>query len=460
MNKLSEEVERRVLKAFHRAASDVKAYRTLLDEREVEADSVVDLESFSRVCPLLSKENTFDRFPLDELCGRGSLEDLLGVLTSSGHGGRFSFGLISRSEAKRQTQFVDHELHAAFQVRGRSTLAINCLPMGVGFSSNAVTVATTSVREDMAVALVTAFGKYYEQLLLIGDPLFMTKLVDYSARQGVEWGRYRVNVVLGEEIFGEHFRDYVADRLRLDLDHPDAGYIMSSFGVGELGLNLCHETRATVALRRAAFKDRVVARELLGVDTDEAPPPLILTFEPLRLFVEVIEPDGDGYGSAAMSMLDPETLVPLLRYQTGDVIRLLDPVRVNEVVRRLELSTMGEVPPNLLALKGRRNETLPNGSHVGVYKDALYADREVAPHITGAFRLIFTTDGLVMHIQLAEAQVPRASLEHGILQAIPIAKRPARLVFWPYRRFPFGMTVDYERKFSYYVAGEADPPDN
>ena len=34
-----------------------------------------------------------------------------------------------------------------------------------------------------------------------------------------------------------------------------------------------------------------------------------------------------------------------------------------------------------------------------------------------------------------------------------------RLVLWPYARFPFGMCLDYERKFSHYVPGEMNPPE-
>ena len=39
--------------------------------------------------------------------------------------------------------------------------------MGVIFSSDRMTVATTSVREDMAVALVEKFGHHYDQIVLV-----------------------------------------------------------------------------------------------------------------------------------------------------------------------------------------------------------------------------------------------------------------------------------------------------
>ena len=74
------------------------------------------------------------------------------------------------------------------------------------------------------------------------DPLFAKRLTDYAAAEGLDWSRYRMQVVIGEEVFGEHFRDYLGRCLGLHPDRPEDGYVMSSFGVGELGLHLCYET--------------------------------------------------------------------------------------------------------------------------------------------------------------------------------------------------------------------------
>src|SRR5215210_2074855 len=141
------ETQARVLGEFRRAAVEVPAYGTLLEEHGVRAGDVHDLASFTRRCPLLSKGNTFDRFPLERLSVGGKLTGIADVLTSSGHGGRFSFGVISRKEAAASADFLDRAFDAAFGVAARKTLAINCLPMGVVFSSKLMTVATTSVRE-------------------------------------------------------------------------------------------------------------------------------------------------------------------------------------------------------------------------------------------------------------------------------------------------------------------------
>ena len=130
------ETEARLLTEFRRAAVEVPAYRTLLEEHGVRAGDVHDLASFARCCPVLSKGNTFDRFPLEQLSVGGTLTDVADVLTSSGHGGRFSFGVISRKQAAASAEFMDRAFDDAFGVTTRKTLAINCLPMGVVFSSN------------------------------------------------------------------------------------------------------------------------------------------------------------------------------------------------------------------------------------------------------------------------------------------------------------------------------------
>ena len=406
----------RLLGEFHRAADHVPAYRTLIAEAGVRAIDIRDVWAFSTLCPLLSKANTFDRFRLADLCAGGEPRDVAEVLTSSGHGGRFSFGVISRAEAASSGAFVDAALDPPYQVRSRKTLAINCLPMGVVVSSQCMTVATTSVREDMAVALVKTFGAGYEQIVLIGDPLFMKRLLDHAAEQAVDWRQYRVNAIVGEETFGEQFRRYVESCL--------GGQVLSSFGVAELGLHLCYETADTVAFARSR--------------PAEAPgswPPMILSFNPERTFIEIVNPDADGYGRLTISMLDPNRQVPMLRYQTGDVARLLDGDRI--------------------ALRGRVREALPNGAQVGLYKDALYANPELARRFTGATRLLFSGGRFTMHVQLVPGQKAAPVFERGLLGELPAAIRPSRVVMWPYAQFPFGMGLDYERKFSYFIPEEA-----
>ena len=101
---------------------------------------------------------------------------------------------------------------------------------------------------------------------------------------------------------------------------------MSSFGVGELGLHLLLRDAGDhprCGARRSAHP--AFARDLFGAGAGEdAVLPMIFSFNPLRTFIEVVGPDADGFGRMTTSMLEPDRMVPLLRYQTGDIVRLLD----------------------------------------------------------------------------------------------------------------------------------------
>ena len=147
----------------------------------------------------------------------------------------------------------------------RSTLAINCLPMGVVFSSQCMTVATTSVREDMAVALVQTFGDRYEQIILVGDPLFMKRLIDHAAEHGVDWRRHRMHASSARRSSASTSAAMSRTASGSTPIGPEGGHIMSSFGVGELGLHLvlrdAGDHRAA-ARRRSA--NPAFARDLLG----------------------------------------------------------------------------------------------------------------------------------------------------------------------------------------------------
>src|SRR5262245_3647829 len=112
----------RLLNAFRRTTEQMPWYRQLLDENGVDVRHIVDAASFSKFCPLLTKQNTFNRFPPDQLAATTKPDQVASVLTSSGHGGQFSFGMINRSQAARGAAFLDEAFDAAVGIKSRSTL--------------------------------------------------------------------------------------------------------------------------------------------------------------------------------------------------------------------------------------------------------------------------------------------------------------------------------------------------
>jgi hypothetical protein len=71
-------------------------------------------------------------------------------------------------------------------------------------------------------------------------------------------------------------------------------------------------------------------------------------------------------------------------------------------------------------------------------------------------RLVFSGAQFTMHVQLTRGQKPSPVFERELLQQLAADVRPVACGPLAVRAFPFGMGLDYERKFSYYVPGEPD----
>jgi hypothetical protein len=66
-------------------------------------------------------------------------------------------------------------------------------------------------------------------------------------------------------------------------------------------------------------------------------------------------------------------------------------------------------------------------------------------------RLTFDGADATMHVQLVPGVGGGAAVADALREALPVKARPAAIEVWPYAQFPFGMTLDYERKFVSYA---------
>jgi len=172
--------EEAVAPAFQRAYARVPAYRQLVQQHGVLGDpaEVTTIAEFLRVAPLLDKHNTFAVYPIRELCLDGNLDGVRSVLTSSGHSGVFSFGVNTADNIEVSAQSIDMVLQYFIGVDERSTLLINCLPMGVKFNTRAAVVAETSVHDGMVYALIEKLKDDFDQIVLFGENSFIKKIIE------------------------------------------------------------------------------------------------------------------------------------------------------------------------------------------------------------------------------------------------------------------------------------------
>jgi phenylacetate-CoA ligase len=431
------------------AARVSAAYRELLAEAGVDIDRVNTAEDFRRL-PVLTKDNTFGRFSVEALSRPAKARDFGDVLTSSGRGGdTFGFRITTHEQLARASLSVDLGLQEAFDVDAYPTLLVNCLPMGVVLQSRAVTVANVSVREDMACAILQGLGAHFEQTLLCTDPLFVRQILNRAQAVGIDWARLNTSVVIGEEMLAEAQRDYIADRMGIDPDSSRGRAIISSFGVGELGLNLLVETRDTVRLRRAMRQNPDVANVLGGVAGDGSWP-AVMCYSPLRCFVEVLDPDADGFGELCFTLLDRRATIPLPRYVTGDVGRV---VAADEVRLAAGLAQTPVPWLPIVILRGRVKDRGEVGPSVEAVKEFVYADFQLADQLTGAFVLRRDGAGACALTVQARPGVPQASLAGlaGRLDRIARAHGAdlRRIDIVSMADFSVRPVLDFERKFPY-----------
>ncbi len=449
----------RVLAVFNQAARRVPAYRRILQEAGA-PDRMTSLDEFLALVPLLNKKSTFGRFGIEELCLDGQLGMPLSVLTSSGHSGLFSYGVYGQAEGTRSADEIDDALDGAFAIRSRKTLLINCLPMGVKVVTRACTLAETSVRPDMVTAVAKHFGPSFEQILIIGEAAFVKRCLELGHEQGVEWGRMRVHVLVGEEPLAENARSYLYHLLEAEPPSGQVGQttqciVGSSMGLAELGLNLFselpigsgHAIDSLIRLRRALWADADLREAVLGPDNRIVP--MVMTYDPRRLFVE-LRPGGE----MVLTCLDIDRTVPMVRYDTGDRATPLRPSA--ELAARLARAAgvderlFSEVP--LLLIHGRGEGPMCEGRQVTPeqVKEALYAQAALAAATTANFRLWTQDGGVHVRIQLAPGQARSPELETQFAASIQRTTLVATAVQCvEHADFREGLETDYERKFSY-----------
>lgn len=435
------------LESFRRAAERVPAYQTLLREARISPGEINTREDFHRL-PILEKGNTFQRFGIEQLCLDGELGKLGSVLTSSGHSGLFAFGLTESDALGDTIQWIDDSLDALFQVKTKKTLLINCLPMGVKVPTQACTLAETSVRPDMAVGLVKAFGRHFEQVILVGEAAFTKHLLELGLKGGLDWLKHTVHVIVGEEPLAENARKYLESLLGADVREPQEGMVVSSMGVAELGLNLFSEAPPAgqlTLLRRVLHENPGLRREILGAKDWV---PSLFTYDPRRIFVEF-----DAEGRLLLTTLDPRVRVPLVRYATGDRGHFLRvPSAQHPALQSAGISTelLGWLP--VVAIEGRGDHALAGSDPVypEAVKEGIYHDAALAGLTTANFRLVSGREKVRVRIQLSPEILPTPEMEKQFLVAIRgYVSAPIEVSCETYGAFGSGMTLDYERKFQY-----------
>ena len=207
-----------------------------------------------------------------------------------------------------------------------------------------------------------------------------------------------------------------------------------------------------VQLRRALRTKADIAQVLLG-SSQVASPPSIFCFNPLRCHVEVLKPDAQGFGELCFTLLDRQAVIPLPRYSTGDLGKLV-PTDDLRCAARLAATAAPWLP--VVLLHGRIKDRAPGMPSVEDIKELIYTDHALADRLTGAFRLEMAgSDSITLTLQ-GHQNASRIELTElrSRLAALARAKGLGRIDLGVPTAldFPDRPLLDYERKFNYFGA--------
>ncbi|HAM20698.1 MAG TPA: hypothetical protein DCQ04_00180 [Actinobacteria bacterium] len=431
------------LDAFKDAASRSPGYHAWLGGLGIDPETVEAIEDV----PYLVKQDVFSGDVNGWLVG-GRVSEAAELLTSSGRGGMFSVGVSSRAEHQVLEATTDEALRAFGASEDSPTLLLNCLPMGIAVPTTLATVATPSVHLEMAQEIYERLGPDFDRIIVLAEPIFLKEFAErLFAAHGEPWSAAATNYIVGGEWVSESWRAYVGGLLGMagPMDFFAPG-ILISMGAAELGLNLLFETpqlRALRAILDSTDHGAGLVREGLGFT------PTLFGYDPQRLYVEERRHD-DGATTLAFTALG-RRLLPLVRYDLGDMAELVPAERVNAAFAAAGLPITVDSP--IVAFWGRQADSIAIAGRTirpERIKQRIFALAAEAAVLTGRF-FVDTSATPTLHLQLRSGTVATPNLDadwHRFMHEL--AGVDCTVVIHSYDRYPFHEAGDFQHKPIYH----------
>ena len=296
----------RAERAAFRAIRRVPAYRRMLREHDIHADSAWPL-GILHTLPETDKRSYIDRYSIEDRCVDGRFTFVGTTIDeSSGSTGK-PYDWI-RGQRERHIAHHNIGFFARYIFGSGPLVTINAFSMGAwaagintaqGMNRHGI-VKSTGPDLDKIFSTLRLLGPRY-RFTICGYPPFLKLLLDVGDRDGFPWDQYEVHGLVGGEGMAEGLRDYLLERLTS---------VYSGYGATDLEVGMAAETPVSVAVRRVARADPEVRLALFG---ERSRLPMVFQYNPLIHWLEV---NADSEIVATVSRLD--LLAPRIRYNVHD----------------------------------------------------------------------------------------------------------------------------------------------
>ena len=401
------------------------AYEKFLENKGISTGKIKDLNEL----PVIDKKFISSAIHMVPLFKVRSI-----IPSSGSTGNDFSFGLFGDTELKRTSNTIDTLLKSRFNTATKKTLLLNTLPGAISIQSSTVSIAPIGVRLDTAISVIKSFGSSFDQLILVGEPLFVKSLIELGVQESILWKHVPLFVIVGGEWTPERYSTYIET-----MAGPQRIY--SFMGMAELGLNYFLETDETLMLRHLLAKDKNLLKMLVG---DSPFCPMIFAYDEDEVYVETVGQPGETTESIVLTTLDPNRALPLIRYKGGDRGKVLSREMINDVLTSMGYSALFSAPGSPILAHFGRGRSISE-IHPEQVKEIIYAHWIVASTTTANFKLSRKENMLHLEVQLKEGIHVNSTLESEYDSAF--SGLPLHVTLYPFERFPY--LLDFERKVQY-----------
>jgi phenylacetate-CoA ligase len=380
----------RAERAAWRAARQVPAYRTFLQEAGIDPDALFPLGILGHL-PETDKRSYVDRFGMLERCVDGKVPFAGTTIDESSGSTGTPYDWI-RGSRERLVAHRNIGFFARYAFGTEPLVTINAFSMGAWAAGFNMTlgmmrhgiVKSTGPDLEKILSTLRRLGPGY-RFLISGYPPFLKHLLDEGDAIGFPWNEYRMHALVGGEGMTEELRDLLLSRFES---------VYSGYGATDIEIGMAGESPVSIAVRRLARARPEIRAELFG---DDPRLPMVFQYNPLIHYLEVNE---ERELVCTVSRLD--LLSPRMRYNVHDVGGIVEFGRARRVLARhgFDLERLGErsevagprgplpwtdpIPLPFVWVNGRRDATI-SVMGANIYPEdveaVLYRDPQVAPRL-------------------------------------------------------------------------------
>lgn len=304
------------LNCFHAAYEHVPAYKSYLDNHNIEPSTVLNLAEFQKVPPV-DKKSYILKYPLTMLFPNNKIPAM--GHSSSGSSGTPTLWFRGPKQRKIAARIYEQIFSKIFNIKKEEpTLVLICFAMGMwvagtytliacqDISQKGYQITTFSVGMDSEAIcdILKNTAPLFKNVILIGYPFFFDLVFEEVLKKKILIPKNIFIATAGDK-FSEDWRKNLLNKISKPFEQ--ANRVINFYGSSDAGI-LGYETPLSIAIRQETLQNLSLYKEIFK-ESDPSVLPTLIQYDPNHIFFEEKESE---------LLLTADLDCPLIRYNIHD----------------------------------------------------------------------------------------------------------------------------------------------